>query len=408
MINVTEAVAVQKKLPEGWRWAPLGEVCQIVSGSTPSSANTNYWHGDIAWITPTDLGKLKGMYITFSERTITEEGYRNCSVELLPPGTVVMSSRAPIGYLGVAHIPLCTNQGCKSFIPGKEVDSVFLYFILQHSVSQIKALGSGATFAEVSKSQLQSFLILLPPLPVQQRIAHMLTGQLAAVAEARAAAEVQLDAAQELPAAYLREVFESDDVATWKQCRVQDLCATIDYGHTASADFGIEEPKFLRITDIQDGNVNWDTVPGCAIIPKDEHANRLDTGDIVFARTGATTGKSFLLNKPPRAVFASYLIRLRANQHVLPQYLYTFFQSPQYWQQIQEQARGAAQPNVNATLLGDLQIPLPTSERQQQIAHNFEIMNGEIQQTIASIKMQIASIDTLPAALLRQAFSGVL
>ena len=103
------------------------------------------------------------------------------------------------------------------------------------------------------------------------------------------------------------------------------VCERIDYGFTASADFSVKEPRLLRITDIQDGSVDWNHVPGCRITPEEEADKRLCAGDIVFARTGATTGKCFLIGHAPRAVFASYLIRLRASDEILPPYLYAFF-----------------------------------------------------------------------------------
>ncbi len=94
----------------------------------------------------------------------------------------------------------------------------------------------------------------------------------------------------------------------WRLVRIGELCSRIDYGFTASANFTIKEPKFLRITDIQNGYVDWDKVPSCKISEKEEEANLLKDGDIVFARTGGTVGKSFFINNPPRAVFASYLM----------------------------------------------------------------------------------------------------
>lgn len=91
----------------------------------------------------------------------------------------------------------------------------------------------------------------------------------------------------------------------WQWVKLGDVCNRLDYGFTASADFALTKPRFLRITDIQNGKVNWDNVPGCLINPEEEEANKLINGDIVIARTGGTTGKSFLIHKPPSAVFAS-------------------------------------------------------------------------------------------------------
>lgn len=154
----------------------------------------------------------------------------------------------------------------------------------------------------------------------------------------------------------------------WRSSTLGDICDRIDYGFTASADFSIKAPRLLRITDIQNGVVNWDQVPGCTILPSEESANRLADGDIVVARTGATTGKSFLIRKPPRSVFASYLIRLRTSEEVNSEFLSFFFQSENYWQQIYRNMRGAAQANVNASLLSSLVLSVPLIEDQKRIS----------------------------------------
>lgn len=151
--------------------------------------------------------------------------------------------------------------------------------------------------------------------------------------------------------------------------QLSDLATSIDYGVTASASTVQNGTKFLRITDIQDGTVDWQSVPFCEAPPSKLQSARLSDGDIVFARTGATTGKSFLIQSPPNgAVFASYLIRVRPSASVNPAYLAHFFQSGDYWSQIRRKTQGAAQGGVNATSLREIQIPLPPLDEQRRIA----------------------------------------
>ena len=151
--------------------------------------------------------------------------------------------------------------------------------------------------------------------------------------------------------------------------QLSEIAASVDYGVTASASVIEGGAKFLRITDIQDGTVNWQTVPFCDAPPKKLRSARLTDGDIVFARTGATTGKSFLIKSPPDgAVFASYLIRVRPSACVNPAYLAHFFQSNGYWSQIRRKTQGAAQGGVNATSLSEIEIPLPPLDKQRRIA----------------------------------------
>ena len=117
-----------RPLPDGWRWARLGDITNVVGGTTPDSTRSELWNGDIVWVTPTDLGKLREPFIRGSDRCISEAGFKSGNLTLVPEGTVILSSRAPIGHLGIAAVPLCTNQGCKSFIPGPDVISQFLYY----------------------------------------------------------------------------------------------------------------------------------------------------------------------------------------------------------------------------------------------------------------------------------------
>jgi type I restriction enzyme S subunit len=154
----------------------------------------------------------------------------------------------------------------------------------------------------------------------------------------------------------------------WPIVPLGELADSVDYGVTAPATSEPVGPKFLRITDIQNDQVDWNSVPYCEVKPATVEAARLLSGDIVFARTGATTGKSFLVRKcPDSAVFASYLIRVRPGKKLDPAYLARFFQSDNYWNQIRLAARGAAQPGVNSTVLKALKIPVAPFEAQRRI-----------------------------------------
>jgi type I restriction enzyme, S subunit len=148
-----------------------------------------------------------------------------------------------------------------------------------------------------------------------------------------------------------------------------EIAELIDYGVTASATLQPGRHKFLRITDIQNGSVDWDAVPWCQCTDEQASKSRLSPGDIVFARTGATTGKNFLIRHcPTESVFASYLIRLRLGERAEPRYVSHFFQTPEYWSQVTSRSRGVAQLGVNATTLRGISLPLPQLEEQRRIA----------------------------------------
>jgi len=153
---------------------PLYELGEIISGSTPDTTNLEYWRGNIPWITPADLTEHQGIFFTGDLRKITELGYKSCSTKLIPPGSILFSSRAPIGHCAITTYPLCTNQGFKNLVPNKKLDPIYGYFALKYLTPQIESLGRGATFTEVNKELFENICIPLPPLPEQQRIAAIL------------------------------------------------------------------------------------------------------------------------------------------------------------------------------------------------------------------------------------------
>ncbi len=154
----------------------------------------------------------------------------------------------------------------------------------------------------------------------------------------------------------------------WEEKKLGEI-SDINYGYTEKTSFDEVGPKFLRITDIQENGVNWETVPYCKCDDIQLPKYQLEKGDIVFARTGATTGKSYLIETPPLSVFASYLIRLQISNKnlLLPKYVSLFFQTQNYWDKINEGISGSAQGGFNATKLKALTILIPPIEEQKRI-----------------------------------------
>ena len=139
---------------EGWQLKRLDEIGEIYSGSTPSTAKSSFWNGDVIWVTPNDLSQLNTPYLSTSGKKIALEGLKSCSSHLLPSGSIILSSRAPIGYIAISKVEFCTNQGCKSFKLKEQYNSEFVYYNLNFNVNKIKTIGEGTTFAEISKTAL--------------------------------------------------------------------------------------------------------------------------------------------------------------------------------------------------------------------------------------------------------------
>lgn len=154
---------LKRKIPYMWTCGQVCDLGEIVAGGTPSTKHDDYYtkHG-IAWITPYDLSNTNDKYIAHGERDITEKGLRNSSAKLMPKGTVLLTSRAPIGYLGIAANELCTNQGFKSIVPNEKYGSEFIYYTIYSMLPLIKSLGTGSTFTEISKEVVSNIKIVLP------------------------------------------------------------------------------------------------------------------------------------------------------------------------------------------------------------------------------------------------------
>jgi len=192
----------------------------------------------------------------------------------------------------------------------------------------------------------------------------------------------------------------------WCWASVDMLATAISYGFTASAVDRKSGPRFLRITDIQGGAVNWDAVPSCDIKPDLSSKYRLQRGDILFARTGATVGKSFRVEECPEAIFASFLIRLQISKAVCPEYVFQYFQTTDYWRQIERKKRGVGQPGVNATVLSELVLSLPSQEEQQEIVQIVAAELSRVDATLESLRIAYRRSARLRQGVLRRAFHG--
>ncbi|MBU3227089.1 restriction endonuclease subunit S [Clostridium algidicarnis] len=164
------------RIPQGWEVKMIQEIGEVVSGGTPKTKETSYWDGNISWITPKDLSNFNERYIDTGERSITEEGLKNSSARLLPKGTVLFSSRAPIGYVVIAKKELCTNQGFKNIVCDKRFsDNQFIYYMMINKKNEIENIAGGSTFKEVSGKVVKEFKIPIPSLQEQKSIAHILS-----------------------------------------------------------------------------------------------------------------------------------------------------------------------------------------------------------------------------------------
>lgn len=157
-----------------WKHIKLGNISEVIGGGTPSTKNYDFWNGNIPWLTPKDLSGYNNRYISRGERNITKLGLQNSSARMLPKGAVLLTSRAPIGYIAIAENDVCTNQGFKSIVLKDGYCPEFFYYLLRNNIDYIVGMGSGSTFAEISGTQVKNLEFTVPPLDIQKKIAGVL------------------------------------------------------------------------------------------------------------------------------------------------------------------------------------------------------------------------------------------
>lgn len=382
----------------GWEIKPLGEVCEVISGQSPKSQ----FYNEEGIGLPFYQGKkeFKKKYIGKPVKwtsEITREALAN---------DILMSVRAPVGPVNLATQKCCIGRGLAAIRSTELIKREYCFYYLQSKEEELTG-NKGAVFNSINKTQIAIIPIPIPPLAEQQQIVAILDKAFAAIDQAKANIEQNIANAEELFQSKLNAIF-SQKGEDWEEKTLGEV-SKIMYGYTSKV---VEDgnTQYVRITDIQNGQIDWNNVPAVQISNKDKGRYSLLDGDIVFARTGATTGKSYLMTNPPNAVFASYLIRVQCDRDIiLPSFLYLFFQSGIYWKNVEYGISGSAQGGFNATKLGEMIIYFPIDRNIQDgyVKHIEEIKN--IFENIQRIyKDKLNNLEELKKSLLQKAFAGEL
>lgn len=391
---------------KGWEIKNLGEICNIVNGGTPDTNIPKFWDGDNLWITPKDMGKLQSIFVDDTLRKITDEGLKNSSAKILPPNSIILSSRAPIGHLAINVKPISTNQGCKGLVPKKEINFLYLYYFLYNSVDLLNSLGTGATFKELSSSKLSSVEIPLPPLSEQQEIVSILDDAFETIERAKSNADQNLKNAKELFQSYLQGVFKNKG-EDWEEKTLEEI-ADVEYGYTDKSN---EEGdyRYIRITDI-DKNGELIISDKKYINYSKEASNFLiQENDLLMARTGATFAKVLLYNGNEPSVFASYLIRIKFKVDIENELYWHFTKTPNYWDQANSLQSGAAQPHFNGAAVKQVVFPYPKSVlEQKKIIHSFQELSIETKKLESIYHQKLNDLEELKKSMLQKAFNGEL
>lgn len=386
----------------------LSDVCTIVSGSTPKTDEPAFWNGTLKWVTPAEL-RDDTIFVTDTERHITEAAARSAHLTPFPAGTVLLSSRAPIGKTAIAGAEMYCNQGFKNLICSDRINNRYLYYFLTSRTRYLNDLGRGATFKEISKTIVENIEIPLPPLAEQQRIVRELQ-QVGALLANRRQVDEQL---AELPKARFVEMF--GDLAFnphgWKSIPIADLCAASD--DIKCGPFGTQLSQSEYITSgvpvwgIPQVNANFQ-LPTKDFITS-EKAKKLSSytlipGDIVMSRKGNVGRCAVYPQNFPFGILHSDVLRIRVNREVCdPTFLMQQLHDSRVVQtQIEVISNGAIMAGLNVTKLKSLCVHLPPLPAQRRFAAFARACAAQR----AACARQIAMLETLRGKLLQDAFGA--
>lgn len=198
--NSSLSSALDGSPPTGWRYAAVEELADVVSGGTPSRAVARYWGGSIPWATPTEVSRASVRYVDSTRESITEAGLKAAGLRILPAGSVLVTTRATIGAVARARVPMTTNQGFQNLVPHADTDAAWLLHAIEAARPVLHSLAAGSTFREVSRESFRRLRLLVPPLREQRAIAVVLDS----IDEAIAKAEEALAATEMLRQALLQ------------------------------------------------------------------------------------------------------------------------------------------------------------------------------------------------------------
>lgn len=343
----------------------LGEVFEVETGSTPSTAIPEYWEGGtIKWITPLDLGKLKSPFISQTSRSITQKGLQNSSATLVPRGSIIISTRAPIGYIAVLTEPMAFNQGCKALLPknGNEIEPLYVYYQLQTKVREMNRLGSGSTFKEISKEKLESIRIQLPPLLIQK--------QIAAILEKADAAREKRQQANQLTEQFLQSAFlEMFGDGTHQRAKLRDVCRIITDGTHVTPKYSNQGVPFVSVKDVRSKRIDFSDVK---YISEEEHRFitrrcRPEKGDILYTKVGATFGNAVVVDVDIEfSIFVSLALLKPKFDIIDPTFLKYMMNTDFVKSQARQRVRGIAVPDLHLVEIKDFDIYLPAMDEQRK------------------------------------------
>ena len=417
------------EIPEDWDTTQIKFLAKIQNGSTPNSSTDEYWDGNVNWVTTDDLGKLENKFIKKTRRTITELGYKSCGTTLAPVGSVVISTRAPIGHLGILNIEACSNQGCKTLIPNK-INSLFCYFFLSISKEILNSMGQGSTFKELPTTTLKDFKIAIPKSQKEQtQIANYLDFKTKQIETLISNKEKLIELLKEERTAIINQAVTkgiNPDVPMkdsgiewlgeiprhWTQSRIKYTCEIIGRigfrGYT-TADLVEKGEGAISLSPSNIKNQTLD-IGECTYLSWDKYNEspeiKIYSGDIIIVKTGSTIGKVALVpENQPEMTLNPQLVVMK-NIRINSRFLYYSMVSDYFQAYFEIYSAGGSTPAISQEKINNFQIAFPSIEEQIEIANHIDSRKLKLQVLEKQYLSEIELLKEYKTALISEVVTG--
>lgn len=371
----------------------LGDICKIVSGSTPKTNVDEYWDGDIKWITPAELND-DTYIITDSIRKITEIAVQKTGLTPLPEGTVILSSRAPIGKVAIAGCKMYCNQGFKNLVCSDKINNKYLYWFLKSKTSFLNSLGRGATFKEISKSIVSEIEINVPDLAQQNEAVKTFEK----VSRIIALRKQELSTLDSLTKARFVEMFGFCQ----HMVSMGALCSIITDGTHQPPKFQDNGIPFIFVSNLANNTVTYNTEKFISQETYDELYKRtpIEIGDLLLSTVGSY-GHPAVVIEDRKFLFQRHIAYLKPKHDIVNSfYLHSALLSPDAQRQIEERVKGIAQKTLNLSEIRKILIPLPSIEEQ----NTFEEFVRQVDKSKAAVQKALDEAQLLFDSLMQQYF----
>ena len=408
-------------IPENWCWTYLSCVAQWGSGGTPSRKILAYYDGEISWI---KTGELNDELIYESEEHISSEAIANSSAKLFPIHTVIIAMYgATIGKVGILEIEAATNQACACAVSSTAIDYKYLFYYAKSQKEAFIKKGKGGAQPNISQEIIKTHEIPLPPLPEQHRIVNCIESLFAKLDEAKEKAQAVVDGFELRKSAILHKAFTGDlteqwrkehgeGLDGWKNTTLSEIVSGFKYGTSEKSTYNNTGMPVLRIPNVGTGTLSFEDMKYLAHNDVDE-ANQVHENDLLIIRSNGSrdlVGKCAIVPALSRKfAYASFLIRIKPSEWILPDYLALYLNSTDARTQMFKKAKSSAGiHNINSQELGSITINVPTIYEQSAIIAVLNNLLAKGQQAKEAAEAVLIQIDTMKKAILARAFRGEL